>query len=173
MDAVTQPWPVNRADALALGRAIFDPLAPAQKVERAARVLVVATERVAAPAEVLALLDRVRDPSRWSECHDAFRAVRALTLAEERSPTHRAYYTLLLLAENVAKTAYNASGGAQPPSITTRRGGWPSARARSSKPRATLRSNEACGTRSAGKCPAEGRRWGPLSSAFHAPTDVC
>ena len=56
------------------------------------------------------------DRRRWSEARRAFQAVRRLTLAAERNPkpTQKIYETLLMLAENTAKVAYNASGSSMP-----------------------------------------------------------
>jgi hypothetical protein len=54
------------------------------------------------------------EPKRWREAHRAFQAVRSVTLREEASPSDRIYYLLLLLAENAAKTVYNASGPQDP-----------------------------------------------------------
>jgi len=107
-----QRWAVQ--DAVAVGREIFEPLSPAQRVARGAAVLAVAAARVATPQAVADLLKLAGEPDRWSEGHDAFSAIRKLTLAEERQPTRRAYNVLLLLAEGVAKTVYNASGSTAP-----------------------------------------------------------
>lgn len=54
------------------------------------------------------------DRSRWPEAHDAFSAVRQLTLAAERSCDDDPAHYLLYVAENAAKVIYNASGSSAP-----------------------------------------------------------
>ena len=55
------------------------------------------------------------DDARWPEAHNAFQAVRQLTLAAERNRSGSPLYNgLLYLAENTAKVTYNASGEPAP-----------------------------------------------------------
>jgi hypothetical protein len=61
--------------------------------------------------------------SDWSRGHDAFDAVRILTLAAEKiPPAHRADHLLLFVAENAARMIYNASGTKRP--FDDDSGGW-------------------------------------------------
>ena len=53
-------------------------------------------------------------PDQWQEAHDAFSAVRQLTLAGERNPIDGLSHLLLYVAENTAKVIYNASGSSAP-----------------------------------------------------------
>jgi hypothetical protein len=101
-------------DAVAVGRDLFAPLTPAQRVERGAAVLGICLAQIPAPPAVAHVLTLATERERWSEAHEAFSAVRYLTLAEERHPTSAAYSALLFVAENVAKTVYNASGAPAP-----------------------------------------------------------
>jgi hypothetical protein len=50
-----------------------------------------------------------RAPGRWHEGHEHFDAVRQLTLLEERRRSNATYSALLMVAENTAKTIYNAT----------------------------------------------------------------
>ena len=101
-------------DAVAVGRDLFEPLTPGQRVERGAAVLRICVSRVPAPPEVAHILTLANDRDRWREAHDAFSSVRGLTLGEARRPTSAAHSALLYVAENVAKTVYNASGAPAP-----------------------------------------------------------
>jgi len=101
-------------DAFSAGRAIFEPLTPAQQVDRAADVLAACVARLPAPEAVMKVLELARDPSHWHEAHDAFSAVRNLTLEEERTPSDSAYGAMLFVAENAAKAIYSASGRSAP-----------------------------------------------------------
>jgi hypothetical protein len=103
----------RNGDALRAGRLLYERLSADQRPGWAARVLEVccqSTRRV--PAEVDAVRQIARTRSRWNEGHDAFSAVRSLTLRSEietRRPGDVAA-GILYLAENVAKVTYNASG---------------------------------------------------------------
>jgi len=62
------------------------------------------------PTEVSELLSLIDDKNRWKEAHDQFHKIRQFLL-KHKSYQPEAY---LLLAENVAKVTYNASGYAAP-----------------------------------------------------------
>ena len=64
--------------------------------------------------EVEEVLRIAKEPERWKEAHDAFSAVRKLTLKSERKVGDSIYARILYLAENVAKVIYNASGEPAP-----------------------------------------------------------
>jgi len=68
------------------------------------------------PPELDTVRALARTPSRWHEAHDAFQAVRRIVLAAEIAQPEAAPLPVrvLLLAENVAKVTYNASGGSAP-----------------------------------------------------------
>lgn len=104
----------STGDHLYVGRDIFGSLTPAQQVARAGSVLATCATWVPGPKPVAHVIELAKNPSRWHEGHDAFSAVRDLTLAEERAPTSKAYEALLFVAENAAKTIYNASGQPAP-----------------------------------------------------------
>ena len=101
-------------DAIAVGYRLMKPLSPAAQVARAVAVL----ERCCAVQPQVPQLQQVleigREPARWSEGHKAFRAVRQLTLLEERTPTTKPYEALLFVGEIAAKIIYNASGCSAP-----------------------------------------------------------
>src|SRR4051812_36072683 len=85
MDVSYEQW--LSGDAVAIGRAIMEPLAEAERVERALAVLDECRGHCRAIPQVDRVAEIARVPARWSEGHDAFRAVRQLTLAEERHNT--------------------------------------------------------------------------------------
>src|SRR6185503_4552924 len=62
--------------------------------------------------EVSNLIEIARHPTRWSEAHSCFGALRRLTLAaeQEKPSTKTNHLFLLYLAENIAKLTYNAGG---------------------------------------------------------------
>jgi hypothetical protein len=82
-------------------------LVPAERVAKAAAVLDACRRRHPPVPEIEAVAMLARAPSRWREAHDAFRAIRKLTLLEEKRPTSTVYRALLFVAENAAKTVYN------------------------------------------------------------------
>jgi hypothetical protein len=104
----------STGDALAVGQDIFSSLSPTQQVARAGAVLEACAAWVHGPKPVAQVIELAKNPSRWREGHDAHSAVRDLTLAEERASTSKAYEALLFVAENVAKTIFNASGQSAP-----------------------------------------------------------
>jgi hypothetical protein len=63
---------------------------------------------------VLQVADLASNRKHWSRAHDAFSAVRKLTLAAERKPPGKLSHCLLYVAENAAKVIYNASGSPAP-----------------------------------------------------------
>ena len=101
-------------DALRVGRTILEPLPSSRQVSRAAAILDVCRMRWAAVPAVDAVSALARVPERWREGHDHFRAVRQLTLLEEKRRTNNIYYSLLFVAENTAKTIYNATAPSAP-----------------------------------------------------------
>lgn len=82
----------------------------------AARVLAAACSTVTPPREVQHVLEVAADAQRWKEGHDAFAAVRALTLEQEKAGHRRdaVLLSLLHLAENAAKVTFNSSGAPAP-----------------------------------------------------------
>jgi hypothetical protein len=65
------------------------------------------------PTPIQRVLTIARDPEQWHQMHDAFSAVRQITLAEGE-PVDGALHSLLRVAENTAKVIYNASGSSAP-----------------------------------------------------------
>jgi hypothetical protein len=99
------------------GRVLYERLARKDRPAWALAVLDACyADQANIPREVEAVREIARDPSRWTEAHDAFSAVRRLVLRNEKRtavPTDVAD-GLLYLAENVAKVTYNASGASAP-----------------------------------------------------------
>ena len=63
-------------------------------------------------AELVAIL---QDPSRWTEAHDQFTAIRTnITLPAEKKKQDDLDSSFAFVAENAAKTAYNCSGADAP-----------------------------------------------------------
>ena len=83
----------------------------------AAQILDLCRSITRSPREVDAVYNMAVNPSKWSRGHDAFDAVRLLTLRYEKAKTKDELYGgLLYLAENVAKVTYNATS---PPPLST------------------------------------------------------
>ncbi len=87
---------------------------PDERVRHAGAILDLCRSYCRPVPEVEALAAALRDPDRWKNGHTLFDAIRQLTLAEEKRPTDRAYGNLLFVAENVAKTVYNATDPRDP-----------------------------------------------------------
>lgn len=100
----------NSGHALAGGAILCEMIPIAQRPHWAARILDLCRSLTQQVREVDAIYDLATHPSRWKCGHDAFRAVRELTLEYEKTKnTDEVYGGLLYLAENVAKVAYNAT----------------------------------------------------------------
>ncbi|MGJ8641113.1 MAG: hypothetical protein ACSHYA_17110 [Opitutaceae bacterium] len=86
--------------------------------EHAARALAILEELqplVTPQPEYIRLIEILREPSRWSEAHDQFTAIRVnITLKNEVDEKSDLDSLFAHLAENAAKTAYNCSGSAAP-----------------------------------------------------------
>jgi hypothetical protein len=95
---------------LAIGSRISASKSRDDLVAWAARILSAATELHPEVQEVEAVINATRDPKDWSQCKRLFEAVRRQTLAAESSGADPLLMGLLLLAENVAKVTYNATG---------------------------------------------------------------
>jgi hypothetical protein len=105
----------NEAAAMAAGRAVYEALPAGGRPAWAARLLRLCLTRLDDPPQaVLHVADLAKDERRWSEAHDAFQAVRQLTLRAERWPRRKPSKLILYVAENVAKIVYNASGSPAP-----------------------------------------------------------
>ena len=102
------------ADTAVMGRAPMEPLSPTNRVWRTAAVLEVCRREWPRIPEVDHVVDIAKDMTRWGEAHQAFDAVRRLTLLEQEARTNETYCALLFVAEIAAETAYNAAGPADP-----------------------------------------------------------
>ena len=100
--------------ALAAGREIMEALTPERRAARAAAVLSIALKWLPACAAIRHVLEIAADAARWREAHDAFSAVRHETLRMRDTADNPACSGVLFLAENAAKTLYNASGEPAP-----------------------------------------------------------
>jgi len=96
-------------DATKVGRAILNQIPLADQVLRAVAILDVCRTRCSSVPAVDAVSELARAPQRWHEAHEHFSAIRKLTLLEESHSTNPTYYVLLFVAENTAKTIYNAT----------------------------------------------------------------
>ncbi len=75
--------------------------------------LAICCEAITRPApEVLAVVEAGR--TNWAQGHDAFDAVRALTIMTEQSQQEEPAFLILYVAENAAKVIYNASSPDDP-----------------------------------------------------------
>jgi hypothetical protein len=101
-------------DALAVGRALLEPLRFAERAVRATAVLARCRDAWPPVPELERVVGIGRLRWRWYEAHEAFQAVRQLTLQEGRSPTSTAYARLLIVGELAAKTIFNASNTMAP-----------------------------------------------------------
>ena len=101
---------------LRAGELIYDCIPVRRRPLWAARVLEIFCAHVSPPRAVCNVLEIAATSKRWREAHDAFTAVRRLTLQQEKLGDEKdpLAYGLLHLAENVAKVAYNASDPAAP-----------------------------------------------------------
>ena len=99
-----------KSDILA-GRDIFEKIPNELRPGWAKSILLVFDSYIEkVPTEVSSLISLIDDKSRWKEAHGQFSKIRQFLL------THKSYQpeAYLLLAENVAKVTYNASGEPAP-----------------------------------------------------------
>lgn len=111
-DDLRRQW--IHGDALAVGQALWSHIPPAEQAKRAVAILRLSSTLRPNIPEVENVIAIGADPTRWADAHQAFSAVRSLTLREEASPSDQLYSLLLFLAENAAKTVYNASAPSAP-----------------------------------------------------------
>jgi hypothetical protein len=115
LNSVEAAWRGGRP--LDAGRVLYEHLAIEERPAWALAVLdACSADQMNIPREVESVREIARNPSRWTEAHDAFQAVRRLVLGNEKRSARATYVAdgLLYLAENVAKVTYNASGGPAP-----------------------------------------------------------
>ncbi|MFL5318278.1 MAG: hypothetical protein ACJ790_01380 [Myxococcaceae bacterium] len=108
MDEAERLW--NEGNARAAGKLLFERLAPEDRPNWAGAVLFAATVGMDLPKEVNEVFRCCFAPAAWPEAKEAFQAVRGLS----RQPQDVVETGMLLLAENCAKVAYNASNPADP-----------------------------------------------------------
>lgn len=102
-------------DPLRVGVAIYAQIPNDDRSIWAADILDLCCGQVAqVPKPVSHVLALARDHKRWADAHDAFSAVRELTLAAENAPIYDLAHLLLYVAENTAKVVYKASGSPAP-----------------------------------------------------------
>ena len=81
----------------------------------AGRVLIAASRTQHEILQIQAVVDATQNREKWQDCHRLFQNVRMLTLDEEKRRDYdKLRLSILLLAENVAKATYNASGAPAP-----------------------------------------------------------
>jgi hypothetical protein len=106
-------------DPYKAGDLLYDHIPVAERPAWAAKILSVAKDYLNIHiAEIERLLTIAATPETWPEAYDVFHSLRKQTLATEKShgggKDHDIHVFLLLLAENVAKVIYNASGKTAP-----------------------------------------------------------
>ena len=110
--AIRALW--EAGDSKEASRAIYDALPVQRRGRWAADVLdLVCTLIPAVPAQIKAVIAIGRAGRLW-DAHDAFSAVRELTLAADRGAGAGIYSTVLGIAEDAAKVMYNATGVDEP-----------------------------------------------------------
>jgi len=112
IDAIRALWQAGETDRAA--RAVYDALPVWRRAGWAADVLDLASSRLrVVPERVRAVVEIGRTGRLWA-AHDAFSAVRELTLAADRAGGQGVYAAVLGIAEDAAKVMYNASGVEEP-----------------------------------------------------------
>ncbi len=101
-------WEAGRA--LDAGRVLYEHMPRQQRPAWAAHVLEFVKALVPKTPEIERLLEIARNPAKWPEAQEAFKAVRGLKVAA-KDPLLEA---TLALAETVAKVTYNGSGRPTP-----------------------------------------------------------
>jgi hypothetical protein len=105
----------HTGQATKAGWLLYSQIPIADRPHWAAQILDLCRSVVRSPPEVSAVYDMAVKPSEWGRGHDAFGAVRKLTLQYEKAEGKDGIYGgLLHLAENVAKVTYNATSPQDP-----------------------------------------------------------
>lgn len=115
--------------ALEAGQILFELLPVQRRPEWAASILRLVLEKSRLRSRPINTLLRIADrPAKWRKAHCAFYALRTKTLELEAksapSEKQTTFLYHLLLAENVAKVIYNASGSAIPRPFDYDSGYW-------------------------------------------------
>ncbi|MCW3059556.1 MAG: hypothetical protein JWQ02_1377, partial [Capsulimonas sp.] len=101
-------WESGRA--MEAGRILYDQLPVKKRPLWAVGILEACLPLIPPVAEFEHVRALGHDRSRWREAHDAFSAVRALTLQNDKLPdSSELYGWMLVLTENTAKVIYNGS----------------------------------------------------------------
>jgi hypothetical protein len=101
----------NSGDALFAGKIVYEQLPIQERPLWAARLLSRCAKVIPSVAAVEKVIEVALTPSLWPGAREAFDAVRALTLKNERGQASSVLYApVLSLAENTAKVTYNATG---------------------------------------------------------------
>jgi len=102
-------------DELIAGQELYDSIPNDNRPLWVAAILAFSIKESALDlAPVNDVLDIAQDERRWREAHQAFGAVRDLTLKTESGRYSATYVALLFVAEIAAKVTYNASGEPAP-----------------------------------------------------------
>lgn len=100
---------------LRAGEILYEHIRNQHRPQWAAEVLEICRNLIPAVPEVDAVHDIAKDSKRWPQAHQAFSAVRELTLRAERAEgSDDIYRAVLYVTENAAKVIYNASGEPAP-----------------------------------------------------------
>ncbi|MEO7714569.1 MAG: hypothetical protein ABIY70_00065 [Capsulimonas sp.] len=108
VDEARSYW--QSGQAMEAGRILYDQLPVKKRPLWAVGILEACLPLIPPVAEFEHVRTLAHDPNRWREAHDAFSAVRALTLQNDKQPdSSELYGWMLVLTENTAKVIYNGS----------------------------------------------------------------
>jgi hypothetical protein len=108
LDELRPKWTVD--DIADVGRIIFESVPTDQRPEWAGAILLFVAGEEFLCDELSHVFDLSLDDSRWIEAHDAFQAVRRLTLQNERLGQSDSRQQLVIdIGETTAKIIYNAA----------------------------------------------------------------
>lgn len=106
-------WTVD--DIADTGRTIYEAVPVDQRPDWAASILLYVAGDLFLCHELARLVEIALDDKRWPEAHDAFSAVRQLTLENGRRGQRNSRQQMILdIGETAAKVIYNASGSPAP-----------------------------------------------------------
>lgn len=106
-------WKVD--DIAVTGRVIYEGVPNDQQPDWAGAILLYVSGEAFHCDELASIVDLSYDERKWIEAHDAFQAIRKLSLQNEKLNRQDSHQQLVLdIGETAAKVIYNASGGPAP-----------------------------------------------------------
>lgn len=115
LDSLRSEWSVD--DVSVVGRTIYESVPPDKRPDWAGALLLYAAGENDLCSELKTIVELSFSDSKWiwMNAHDAFQAVRKLTLRSEKAGRRSARQQLVLdIGETAAKVIYNSSGGPAP-----------------------------------------------------------